>query len=333
MAWQGCATPGKQQAEPEKVVNIYTHRHYDTDQQLFDLFEKQTGIKVNVVKAADDELINRMESEGPNCPADLLITVDAGRLYRAQERGLLQGKTSSTLDTQVPANLRDPQGHWYGLTRRARVIAYSKDRVKPADLSTYEALADAKWKGKVLVRSSDNLYNQSLMASILSYDGAEATLGWAKGIVANMAREPKGNDRDQVKAIAAGEGDVALVNTYYIGLLTTSKDEAERQAAAAIRIFFPNQEGRGTHVNISGAGVARFAPHPEYALQLLEFLTGKEAQSAFASANFEYPVNPAVEADSLLKSWGTFRSDTLNLSTLGKLNKDAVQIFDKAGWK
>jgi len=314
-------------------VNVYSHRHYDTDRMLFEKFTRKTGIAVNVVKASADQLIKRLEIEGDQSPADLLITVDAGRLYRAYEKGLLQPVESDTLKSRVPAHLRDPQGYWYGLTIRARVIVYARDRVKPEQLSSYEALADPRWKGKVLVRSSQNIYNQSLMASMVVAHGSEGAQEWAKGLVANFARTPKGNDRDQVKAIASGIGDVAIVNTYYIGKLLHSDDEAERSAGSNVSIFFPNQADRGAHINVSGAGVTKSAKNLENALALLEFLSGQEAQRAFAEANFEYPVNPEVEKPPLAKSWGAFKVDKINLSLLGKHSFEAVKIFAQIGWR
>tara|TARA_Y100000588_G_scaffold118737_2_gene130008 strand:+ start:521 stop:1426 length:906 start_codon:yes stop_codon:yes gene_type:complete len=300
---------------------------------LFEQFTEQSGIRVNVVKASADQLIKRLEIEGDQSPADVLITVDAGRLFRAQSKGLLQPVKSRRLMEQVPAHLRDPAHHWFGLTMRARAIVYARDRVKPEQLSTYEALAEPQWKGKVLIRSAQNIYNQSLMASmIVAHGEAEARI-WAQGMVRNFARAPKGNDRDQVKAIASGIGDVAIVNSYYIGKLFNSEDEAERMAAAAVKLFFPNQDDRGTHINISGAGVTASSNNVENAIKLLEFLSGPQAQQAFARANFEYPVNPTVEASSLKMMWGEFKTDTINLSLLGKHNFEAVTILAESGWR
>lgn len=323
----------KNAADTAQEVNVYTHRHYDTDKELFAQFEAETGIKVNVVKASADQLIQRLETEGVNSPADVLITVDAGRLVRAKAKGLLQSATSAVLDQAVPSALKDPDNQWFGLTQRARIVVYSKERVDPATLSTYEALTDPQWKGKILVRASSNLYNQSLLASIIHHNGADGATQWAEGVVANMARDPKGNDRDQVKAIAAGQGDLALVNTYYIGKLLTSEDPAEVEAGEAVGVFFPNQEGRGAHVNVSGAGVCAHAPNKDAAIQFIEFLASPKAQAVFAESNFEYPVNPTVASSELLQSWGTFKADALNLSVLGELNEEAVKTFDKAGWK
>lgn len=322
----------------DDVVNVYSHRHYEADQQLFDAFTEQTGIQVNVVSASADELITRLETEGVNSPADLLITVDAGRLHRAKTRGLLQEARTDLLETNVPSNLRDPDGQWYGMTQRGRIIAYAKDRVTPDDLSTYEDLTDPKWRGRVLVRSSENIYNVSLLASIIAANGEEAAQEWAEGIVANLARAPQGGDTDQIMDVASGVGDVAIVNTYYVGRLLNDEDPAARALGEQVGIFFPNQDesspfGRGTHVNVSGAGVTAHAPNRDNAIQLLEFLTGDEAQELFARANFEYPVKEGVERAPTLQSWGEFRADTLNLAVLGELNNEAVMIFDRAGWR
>ncbi len=317
----------------EEIVNVYTHRHYEADQQLFDKFTEATGIKVNVVSASADELIQKLELEGSNSPADVLITVDAGRLHRAEEKNLLQSVFSETLSANIPSKFRDPEGFWFGLTYRARILAYSTERVKPEELSTYEALTEENWKDRVLTRSSENIYNQSLLASIIAHHGKEGAEQWASNLLGNMARDPKGSDRDQVKAVASGEGDVAIVNTYYIGIMLNDENEEERKAAEKIAIYFPNQNDRGTHINISGAGVTKFAPNKENAIKLLEFLSATEAQQLLANINFEYPVNPNAEFSDLLKKWGDFKADDLNLSVLGDNNSEAVVIFDKVGWK
>tara|TARA_R110000850_G_scaffold182360_1_gene307822 strand:+ start:83430 stop:84467 length:1038 start_codon:yes stop_codon:yes gene_type:complete len=326
-------TKKEQDTQTTQEVNVYTHRHYEADQQLFQKFEEQTGIKVNVINASADELIQKMTLEGQNSPADVLITVDAGRLHRAKTSGLLQSISSDVLDSIIPSNLKDVDNQWFALTKRARVIAYAKDRVNPEELSSYENLTDAKWKNKLLIRSSSNIYNQSLLASLIAHQSEENAKAWAEGIVENMARSPKGNDRDQVKAVAAGEGDLAIVNTYYIGMLTNSDNPEERKAAEAVGIFFPNQETTGTHVNVSGAGVAQYAPNKENAIKFIEFLVSEEAQKVFASTNYEYPVNTNVEVSETLKNWGEFKEDNINLSLLGENNKKAVILFDEASWK
>jgi iron(III) transport system substrate-binding protein len=315
------------------VVNVYSHRHYASDKKLFAAFEKESGIQVRVVKAAADQLIERLASEGASSPADLLITADVGRLWRADSKGLLQSVQSESVSAAVPANLRHPEGHWFGLTKRARVIVYDRERVTPGDLSTYAALTEPQWAGRVLVRSSANLYNQSLLASVVAHDGRDGAKAWAEGMVANFARPPKGSDRDQMKAIAAGVGDVAIVNTYYVGLLMNSRVDEERAIGERMGVFFPNQGGRGAHINISGAGVTAHAPNRDNAVALLEFLVSDEAQQVFASANYEFPVKPGIEVGEPLASWGDFEADALPLSALGEHQATAVEVFDEAGWR
>lgn len=317
----------------DAVVNVYSHRHYEADQQLFARFTELTGIRVNVVTASADELITRLENEGKNSPADILITVDAGRLHRAKEKGLLQPIRSEVLETSIPATYRDPEGYWFGLTRRARVLVYDPARVQPGELSTYEDLASPKWKGRILSRSSGNVYNQSLLASLIAANGEEAAEAWARGVAANLARPPAGGDTDQIKAVAAGVGDVAISNTYYFGRLLSSSDPEERRLAERLAIFFPNQDGRGAHVNVSGAGVTTSSKNVANAIRLLEFLASEEAQRIFSEANLEYPVNPRVAPAEILRAWGEFKADTLNLARLGELNAAAVAIFDRAGWR
>lgn len=315
------------------VVNVYTHRHYKADDELFSKFTEETGIKVNIVNASADELIQRLETESENSNADILITVDAGRLYRAQSKGLLQPIQSETLNSNISSEYREKDGYWYGLTFRARIIAYSKDRVNPEDIQTYEDLADSRWKGKVVIRSSENVYNQSLLASIILADGPDKAKEWAEDVVANMARNPKGSDRDQVKAVASGEADLAVVNTYYIGLMLNDENIEERKAGESVGVIFPNQNGRGTHINISGVGVTKYAPNRDNAIKLIEFLSGKEAQQTLANLNYEYPINPEANKASILKTWGNFKADTVELYKLGEYNSMAVKIFDEAGWK
>ena len=320
-------------ASADKIVNLYTDRHYETDQKLFSDFTTQTGIKVNVVSGKSDELLERLVREGANTQADMFITSDVGRLSLAKDKNVLAQVKSSTLLKNVPKNLRDLNSKWFGLTVRARVLVYSKDRVDPKDLSTYEDLTSPKWKGKVLVRPSSNIYNQSLMASFIELKGEEESKKWAKGIVANFARDPKGNDRDQATAVVAGVGDVAIMNTYYIGLMMNSSNPEEVNVAKKVGIFFPNQKTTGTHINVSGAGVTRYAKNHANAVKLLEFLSGAKSQKIFAEANYEYPANPAVQPSELLKSWGNFKSQKINLTRLGRNNVKAVKTMNEAGWK
>lgn len=317
----------------DKVVNVYTHRHYKADDQLFDKFTEETGIKVNIVNASADELIQRLETEGENSYADILITVDAGRLYRAQSKGLLQPIKSEILERNIEPKFREKNGHWFGMTYRARIIAYAKDRVDPETIKNYEDLANPEWEGKILTRSSEHIYNQSLLSSIIIADGMEEAKEWAQAVKNNMARTPKGSDRDQVKAVAAGEGDLAIVNTYYIGLMLNDKNNEERKAGESVGIIFPNQDGRGTHINISGIGVTKYAPHKENAIKLIEFLSEVEAQQILANQNFEYPINPKATKANILKEWGDFKVDSVDFFKIGEHNSDAVKIFDEVGWK
>ena len=314
-------------------INLYTHRHYDSDKILFEKFTKETGIKINVIKGSADQLIQRMISEGKNSPADILLTVDAGRLHRAKEAGVLQSINSKTINKNVPSEMRDPDGFWYGLTVRARVIVYAKDRIDSNELSTYEDLATAKWKGKIAIRSSGNIYNQSLMASLIEANGSRRALRWAIGVRKNMARAPRGNDRDQVRAVAAGLADIAVVNTYYLGILANSKEKKDRDVFNKVSVFFPNQNNRGTHINISGAGIAKYSKNKSDAIKFIEFLTSPEAQETFGKVNYEYPLFIENNKSDLLKSWGTFKADKQNLSILGIRNSEAVKLFDRADWK
>ncbi|MDN6280385.1 MULTISPECIES: Fe(3+) ABC transporter substrate-binding protein [Psychroflexus] len=322
-----------EKSQDEEVMTLYTHRHYKPDQSIIKMFEDETNIKVKVVNASADELIQKMKMEGKQSPADVIITVDAGRLHRAKEQDLLQSIESDVLEKTIPSHLQDTDNQWFGFTKRARIIAYAKDRVKPEDLSTYEDLTAEKWKNKILIRSSSNIYNQSLMASIIANDGEEEAKEWAKGIVNNMARAPKGSDRDQVKAVVAGEGDLAIVNSYYIGKMLNSPDSEEVETAKKIGLFFPNQDGRGTHVNVSGAGVTKYAPNKENAIKFIEFLVSEKAQKEFTNLNYEYPVIESVEPTADIKAWGDFKEDNLELTKLGENNKKAVLLFDEAGWK
>lgn len=314
-------------------VNIYSARKENLIKPLLDKFTEQTGIKVNLVTGKAGALQEKLELEGENTPADMLVTVDAGNLHRAKEAGLLQAVESATLTDSIPENLRDKDNQWFGMTYRARPIFYVKGKVKPEELSTYEALADAQWKGRVCIRSSDNIYNQSLVASMLAADGAEKTQEWANAFVKNFAQPPKGGDRDQIKAAAAGVCDIAVANSYYFAQMVEGNDEEQKAAADKVAIFWPNQEDRGTHINVSGAAVTKHAKNKDNAIKLMEFMTNDESQTWYAEANGEYPVKEGVSASELLQSWGKFKADSLNLSELGNNNADAVKIMDKAGWK
>ena len=319
--------------KPPEEVNVYSARKEELIKPLLDQFAEESGIQVNLITGKADALLERIKSEGEFSPADLLVTVDAGRLHRAREAGLLSPINSQTLNALVPETLRDPDGYWYGLSVRARVVVYAPDRVDPANLATYQELTDEQWQGRICIRSSGNIYNQSLAASLIAHDGAEATEAWAQGMVANMARDPVGGDRDQIKAVAAGECDLAVVNTYYLGMMLTSDDDAERAVAEQVAVFWPNQATTGTHINVSGAGIPPHAPNREAALKLLAFLLSDSAQAWYAQTNFEYPVRPDIAVSDTLEAWGDFRQDDLPLVKLGELNPEAVRVMDRAGWK
>lgn len=313
-------------------VNIYSARKEALIRPLLDRFTDETGIDVNLVTDKADKLLARLKAEGANSPADLFITVDAARLGQAKEAGVLKPIDSDVLAENIPEHLRDRDGMWFGLSKRARVIVYAKDRVEAGELDSYEGLADPKWAGRIAVRSSNNVYNQSLVASLIAALGEEKTEVWASGLVENFARKPQGGDRDQVKAVAAGEADVAIVNTYYVARMMASTGD-QREAADKVAVFFPNQGDRGTHVNVSGAGVVVGAEHEAEAVRLLEFLSGGEAQKVYAEGNYEYPVKPGVAVDPLVAAWGEFKEDRIDLSRLGALNRDAVELMDRAGWR
>ena len=313
-------------------VNVYSHRHYDSDKSIYESFTDSSGIKVNIVKDKASALIKRLSAEGVNTPADVLLTSDVVNLYRAKSLGLLQKVESKKLTSNIPPNLRDSEGFWFGLTKRARVIMYNKKSVKKSDLSTIEDLATPKWKGRLLIRSSSNSYNQSLVASLIVAHGQDETARICNGLVENMARAPKGNDRDQMRGVIAGLADVCVVNTYYLGkLLNTPGQDAE--IGKQLGVFFPNQNDRGSHINISGAGITVHAKNRSNALKFIEFLSSEEAQYAFSEGNHEYPVNPTVLASDLLKSWGEFKADELMLEEVGKYNSEAIKAMDRAGWK
>ncbi len=326
----GCSTD-----TGEQIVNIYSQRHYDVDQLQYDNFESETGIKVNVIKANADELIQRMKNEGENSPADLFITVDVGKLWQASDMDLLQKYNDVSLTDGIYTNLIDKNGYWVPVTYRSRIIVYSNDRVKESDLSTYEDLANPKWKGRILVRSSSNSYNQALLSSLVANLGIDASASWSRSVVSNFARDPKGNDRDQVKAIAAGQGDLAIVNSYYIGLLLSSENEEEINAGKAISVFFPNQaDGQsGSHINVSGIALAKNSSNKSNALKLIKYLTSNEAQKTYVNNTFEYSVKPNIEPNQIVKDWGTFKQDQLDLNMLGIKRNEAIRIFDAAGWK
>jgi iron(III) transport system substrate-binding protein len=329
----GAWRQGAQAQSSGAVVNLYSARHYDADSEIYQAFADATGIRVNLIEAEADPLIERIKSEGANSPADVLVTVDAGRLWRAEQAGLFQPASSEVLNKAIPENLRHPQGLWFGFSKRARVIMYDKTKVTPAELSTYEDLANPKWRGKILVRSSTNIYNQSLTGSILAAAGAPKTEEWARGVVANFARPAEGNDTGQIQACAAGVGTLAISNTYYLMRMLASEKPEERAVAEKIGIFFPNQRDRGTHVNISGGGLVKTSPNKANAVKFLEFLASPKAQEIFAKSNHEYPVVAGAPVDPTLASYGTFKEDALNAAVFGRNGEEALKIMDRAGWK
>ncbi|MEL6814832.1 MAG: Fe(3+) ABC transporter substrate-binding protein [Cyanobacteria bacterium J06598_3] len=325
--------PRRAQAQTQAgVVNLYSSRHYNTDDELYETFTELTGIRVNLLEGKADELLERIKNEGENSPADVFMTVDAGRLWRAEQAGVFASTTSTTLSNNIPENLQHPEGKWFGFSKRARVIMYNKDTVDPSELSTYEDLADPKWQGKILIRSSGNIYNQSLVASLIAANGLEATEEWAKGFVSNFARDPEGNDRAQIEAAAAGLGELAIANTYYLPRYAKDEDPAKQAIFDKIGVFFPNQDDRGVHVNISGAGVVASAPHANEAKQFLEYLSGTEAQAFFAQGNNEYPVVEDAALDPVVEGFGSFKDDPLNVDTFGENQAAAVQLMDRVGW-
>jgi len=326
------ASPGNG-SSGEKVLNLYSARHYDSDNQIYDQFTEKTGIQVQLIEGEGDELLERMVNEGAQSPADVYLTVDAGRLWRAEQAGVLQPVDSPVLESQIPASLRHPDNLWFGFTKRARVLVYNPAKVKPTELSTYEALAEPAWKGRVCVRSSSNIYNQSLLGSMVETLGVEKTEAWAKGLVANFAREPEGGDTDQIKAVAAGQCDVAIVNHYYWARMAKSSQPEDQDVTQKTAIFFPNQGDRGTHVNISGGGVALHAPHRDHAVAFLEFLVTPEAQEIFSQGNNEYPVVAGVAVDPIVAKLGEFKVDEVNVASYGRNNPEVVQLVDRAGWR
>jgi iron(III) transport system substrate-binding protein len=318
----------------DKVVNIYSSRHYQTDEALYTGFTKTTGIKINRIEAGEDALIERVRNEGARSPADVLITVDAGRLWRAEQLGLFQPVKSKILESRIPENLREPGGHWFGFSQRARVIAYNKDKVKPGEIENYEQLAEAKWKSRVCMRSSTSIYNLSLMGALIDHMGETNAEAWARAVRANLAQEPKGGDSDQLKAVAAGQCDVTVSNQYYYARLARSDKPDERQAAERIGIVMPNQKTWGTHVNISGAGVLKHAPNRAAAVKFLEYLASDEAQRYFADGNNEWPVVANVKVDNpVLNAIGEFKQDRLNVAVLGRNQPSSQKIYDRVAWK
>lgn len=313
------------QAADEIVV--YSARNEQLIKPLFDAYTKETGVNIQFVTGQEGPLLARLKAEGKNTPADLLITVDAGNLWQAAQEGVLAKVESKTLHDNIPAHLRDPDGYWYGLSVRARTIVYNTQKVKPADLASYEGLGAAQWKGRLCLRSSKKVYNQSLVAMMIARLGEQKTEEIVRSWVTNLATEPHSDDTKEMEAIAAGQCDVGIVNTYYYGRLMKSKPELP------LALYWPNQNDRGVHVNISGAGITQHAKHAQAALKFLEWLSGDKAQHLFADSNLEFPANPQVQPDPLVASWGAFKQDTINVAEAGKLQARAVMLMDRAGYK
>ena len=318
----------------DDIVNLYSSRHYPSDRELYAGFTRASGIKVNLIEASENALIERVRGEGARSPADVLITTDAGRLWHAEQAGLLQPVKSSVLDARIPASFREAGGKWFGFSLRARVIAYNKAKVQPSEIPNYEALADPKWKGRICVRSGTHIYNLSLMGALIEHLGKNKAEQWAKAVKANLARDPKGGDTDQIRGVAAGECDVAITNHYYYARLARSAKPADRTVAAKVGIVFPNQSSWGAHVNISGAGVAKHAPNRAAAIKFLEYLASDEAQRHFSEGNNEWPVVASVKVtDPVLVSFGEFKYDQLNVAAFGRNQPSAQKIYDLAAWK
>ncbi len=306
-------------------LNIYSYRQPFLIEPLTSAFSDQTGIKVNIVHLKKG-MIERMKAEGKRSPADIVLTVDISRLSALVDAELTQSVDSPILDSNIPEKYRDPNGLWFGLTTRARIIYTSKERIKNGEVETYEQLADPKLRGKICTRSGLNAYNLALTSAILHHHGEEFAINWLNGLKGNLARKPQGNDRAQVKAIWAGECDISIGNTYYMGKMLEDAEQAEW--ANSVRIIFPKFENGGTHVNVSGIGMAKFSPNPENALKFMEFLSSATAQEIYATANFEYPIAPGTQADKLVKSWGSFEADDVNLMTIAKLRKRALELTE-----
>jgi len=336
----GCTAEEAQQA-PQRtdagIVNLYSARHYENDEKIYAQFTAETGITVNQIQGRGDALIERLASEATSSPADVFLTADAGILWRAQTRGLFAATDDATLNAAVPASFRHPDGYWFGLTKRARVILYDKQAGLPDGLSTYEDLADPAYKGMICVRPSSNIYNQSLLASIIANKGEEAAEAWAAGVVANFARKPQGNDTAQIEAVAAGICRLAIVNSYYVARFVDAEDPKNKAIGERIAVLFPNQgtpenPGRGAHVNVSGGGIAKYAPNPDNAAAFLRFLVREDIQASFASGNNEYPIRANVRPEGPVTQLGTFRGDLLSVTALGENQRKAVEIFDRVGW-
>ncbi len=315
------------------VVNLYTARHYDSDLILYERFTEQTGIRVNRIEGNADQLLARMQAEGEASPADVFITADAGALWRVQNAGLLQPVQSEALSTAIPANLRDPEGRWFGFSRRARIVAYDQARVQPADVDTYEEIASPRFRGQLCVRSADSVYNLSLVGALIEAWGPDRARQWVEGVVANMARPPEGGDRDQIRAVGAGVCQIALTNSYYYIRLASGDDAADREITTRVQLAFPSLDGQGAHVNISGGGVAANAPNRANAIRLLEYLASAEAQTHVSQNNNEYPASPNVPAPAPVDAYADFQAHPMPVSAYGPRQAEALAMMSAAGWR
>lgn len=314
-------------------VNLYTARHYDSDLALYKQFTEETGIRINRIEGNPDQLIERMKSEGANSPADLFVTADAGALWRAQEAGLFQPSHSAAIEAGIPANLREPNGMWHAMTRRARVVAYDSAKVKPEELDDMEKLASPRFKSKLCVRSADSFYNLSLVGAMIEQLGTEKAKAWVEGVTANMARPPQGGDRDQIRAVAAGICEVALTNSYYYIRMASGDDKADRKVTETVKLAFPSLGGKGVHVNISGAGIAAHAPHKENAMKLLEFLTSAETQIHIAKNNNEYPASPDIAPPAPVDAYANFTPNPMSAAAFAARQPEAQSMMSAAGWR
>jgi len=314
-------------------INLYSGRHYEGDVLLYEGFQKATGIEVNVIEGKADEMLARLEAEGDASPADLFITADAGNLWRAEAKGLLQAIDSETLNARIPEHYRDPDNMWFGFSRRARIIFIAKGAIDPALVQTYADLARPELKGKLCMRSGAAIYNLSLLGALIAEWGPEKAEAWAAGVVANLAKSPQGGDTDQIKAVAAGECAVTLANTYYFARFLASDKPEDKAVADKLQAVFPDQAGAGAHVNISGAGVTKYAPNRDGAIKFLEYLASDEAQAYFATGNNEYPIGGGDGGNAALQSLGDFKADPLNVSAYGENQPAAQEIMDRVGWK
>jgi iron(III) transport system substrate-binding protein len=318
----------------EKVLNLYTARHYATDEAFYTGYTKATGIKINRIEGGEDALFERIKAEGVNSPADVFLTVDVARLWRAEQAGIFAPLKSASLSKRIPAHYRDPDGKWFGFSARARVLAYDKSKVKSAELARYEDLANPKWKGQICTRSSSHPYNLSLISSMMIHLGEEKATEWARGVAANLARTPRGGDTDQLRAVAVGECSIALSNHYYYVRIMRSDKAEDRSLIEKVGLVWPNQRDRGTHINISGGGMLQHAPNREAAVKFLEYLGSDGAQALFADGNNEWPIVKGVKlANPALESFGQFKTDTVSLANLGKTQAAAQRIADQVGWK